>query len=622
MTKHMKAINKYIGLMLGVALSLSSCSKIEDMLDRFPKDKLSPETYFASEAEMKAYSNKFYKEMLPTGFYSGGQSDAVTGRVLSEELKGARPISSGDGSWKWTALRDVNTLLEYSGNCKDEKIRNQYVALARFFRAYFYFEKVKMYGDVPWYDNTLKSDDEALYKPRDSREVVMGKMLEDINFAIDNLPANHSDYTITKWTALAFKSRFCLYEGTFRKYHAGKVTLKTLPDDAKPYSYYLEQAADAALKFINTSGYSIYNKEGEDKNYIALFTKYNVSDVNAEVILGRDYNLKFNNHNANSDYLSSTLNKWSITRKMVATYLMKDGSRFTDKPGWENMSFVDEVKDRDPRLAQSIRTPGYVRLGTDERIAPSFETTTTGYCPIKYFTGPQDDTYKQSQCDFILFRAAEVYLNYAEAKAELGTINQDDLDLTIKPLRERVGMDGITLSTVTVDPFLVNADWGGFTNPVLLADPKEAIILEIRRERAVELLGEGFRYYDIIRWAEGHVFDAPILGMYFPGVGNYDLDSDGVNDITLFTGEKAPDGSARYTYAIDDLFDASGNISRERNLYLTSNTSGSVDAYHGVRDGWKWNDDKDYYYPIPIKERTLTQGALTQNPGWDDGLPF
>ena len=603
----MKAI-KYIVIILGVSLCMASCDSI---LDKFPLDKLSPETFLSTETEIKAYTNTFYP-MLPTGYYSDGQSDAVTGRILSNEMKGGRAINSGDSGWDWKYLRRINTFLEYAHNCKDDKIRDQYIALARFFRAYFYFEKVKMYGDVPWYDHTLGSDDPDLYKPRDSRELVMDMMIEDIDFAINNLPATHSDYTITKWTALAFKSRFCLFEGTFRKYHEGDVTLQTLPADAKPYSYYLGLAADAADKFIASSGYSIYSNEGPNASYIGLFTKYNVSEgINREVILGRDYNIDYSVvHTANSDYLSTTLNMWSVTRKVVASYLMKDGTRFTDKQGWETMSFVDEVKDRDPRLAQTIRTPGYCRLGTDTKIAPSLKTTTTGYCPIKYFMGPADDTYQQSYCDFILFRAAEVYLNYAEAKAEMGTITQADIDRSIKPLRDRVEMPNLNMEAANADPdpYLMAAATG-YPKVAQKNSTNVGVILEIRRERTIELLGEGFRYYDIIRWAEGHAFDQIILGMYFPGEGSYDLDEDGENDITIYSGDKPADSAK-------DVFKIGTDI------FLTEGTSGCVDAYYGVRNGWTWDEGKDYYYPIPIEDRSLTQGALTQNPGWVDGLSF
>lgn len=594
---------------LSATLCLASC---EDLLDRFPKDKLSPETFLSNETEMRSYTNAYYP-MFPSGFFSGGQSDAIVGRDLDDEIRGARTINSGDASWSWTNLRRINTFLEYADNCKDETLRNQYIGLTRFFRAYFYFDKIKKFGDVPWYDHTLGSDDEGLYKARDSRDFVMQKMIEDIDYAIANLPAEHSDYRVTKWTALAFKSRFCLFEGTFRKYHAGDVTLATLPADALPYTYYLEQAADAADKFISTSGYAIYGNEGPDASYIGLFTKHNVSEaINKEVILARDYNVDYSVvHSANNDYMSSTLGKRGVTRKIIASYLMSDGTRFTDKAGWETMKFTDETKGRDPRLAQSIRTPGYCRLGTDQHLAPNLNHSVTGYAPIKYFRGPAEDGYQMSDCDLILFRAAEVYLNYAEAKAELGTITQADIDRSIKPLRERVGMPNLDMAWANSnpDPYL-QAALTGYPKVAQKNTSNVGLILEIRRERTIELLGEGFRYYDIIRWAEGHAFEQPLLGMYFPGAGTYDLDEDGVNDVTLYTGDSAPDGSAALTFKIGS------------ELLLSNGESGCVDTHKNSRPDWTWDDGKDYYYPIPIKERTLTQGLLTQNPGWNDGLTF
>ncbi len=603
----MKSYIKYIAL-LSASLVFASC---EDMLDKFPLDKLSPETFLSTETEMRSYTNAYYP-MLPSGFFSGGQSDAVVGRNLDDEIRGARTINSGDGSWSWTYLRRINTFLEYADNCKDEKLRNEYIGLTRFFRAYFYFEKVKKFGDVPWYDHTLGSDDEGLYKARDSRELVMQNIVADLDYAIDHLSDVHSDYRVSKWTALALKSRICLFEGTFRKYHAGDITLKTLPEDAKPYSWYLEQAADAADKFIASSRYVIYNDEGTN-SYIGLFTKHNVSEsINKEVILARDYNVEYSvTHSVNNDYQSATLNNYGVTRKIIASYLMADGSRFTEKAGWETMTFMDETKNRDPRLAQSIRTPGYCRFGTDTHLAPNFNHCVTGYSPIKYFRGPAEDGYQMSDCDLILFRAAEVYLNYAEAKAELGTLTQSDIDRSIKPLRDRVGMPNLNMAAANAnpDPYLM-AQETGYPKVAKQNSTNVGVILEIRRERAIELLGEGFRYYDIIRWAEGHAFEQPLLGMYFPGEGTYDLDEDGVADVTLYTGDAAPAGSASNTFKIGS------------EILLSNGTSGYVDTHKDSRPGWKWDEDRDYYYPIPVKERSLTEGALTQNNGWNDGLDF
>ena len=606
MKLHIKNIVSFFALLMAV----SSC---DGLLDRFPLDKLSPETFLASETEMQAYTNAFYSMFPGAGDMYGEASDAVVGYNLNDALWGARTINSGDGGWSWSNLRKINTFLEYSGNCKDEAVRNEYIALTRFFRAYFYFEKVKMFGDVPWYDKTLDSDSPDLYKPRDSREFIMQEMIKDIDFAIANLPATHSDYRVTKWTALAFKSRFCLFEGTFRKYHAGDITLQTLPADAKPYSWYLQQAADAADEFMTDSGYGIYNSETPEKNYIGLFTKHRISEgTSKEIIMGRNYSVEYGVvHSANASYISSTMGRPSISRKIIASYLMADGSRFTDKTGWETMTFLQETVGRDPRLAQSIRTPGYCRLGTDIRLAPQLNNAVTGYAPIKYFMGPEDDTYQQSWCDVSLFRTAEVYLNYAEAKAELGTITQADLDRSIKPLRDRVGMPNLIMADANAspDPYLQDK-LTGYPKVALKNTANVGLILEIRRERTIELIQEGLRYYDVIRWAEGKTFECPLLGMYFPGEGSYDLDGDDKPDVTLYSGEKIPEGSASLAMKIGE------------DIILTKKTSGCIDFHQDTRVGWKWDDGKDYYFPIPVEDRSLTGGALTQNPGWQDGLNF
>ena len=127
----MKNSIKYIAAILGASLLLNSC---EALLDKFPLDELSPETFLSTETEMRSYTNALYP-MFPSGFYSGGQSDAIVGRELDDEIRGGRPISSGESGWSWTYLRRINTFMEYSHNCKDEKLREEYTGLVRFFRA-------------------------------------------------------------------------------------------------------------------------------------------------------------------------------------------------------------------------------------------------------------------------------------------------------------------------------------------------------------------------------------------------------------------------------------------------------------------------------------------------------
>ena len=576
----------------------------DDLLDAVPLDKMTPDTYFKNEGELKAFAIVFY-EAFPEGDLYISNDDHYTQNNMSNEEMGKRTIPASGSGWSWGALRNINTLLENLSHCPDAAAHAKYEALGRFFRAYFYFNKVKRFGDVPWYDSVVGSTEkEKLNRPRDSREFIMGKMIEDLDFAIANLPTDKNVYEVTKWTAMALKSRVLLFEGTFRKYHAGDVFLSTLPSDAHDYKWYLNECAKVSLEFIQTSGYGLH------PSYFELFHTMNASDLMDEVILARDYNKTYGAyHNSGSTMNTGSRGCPSVTKKLIASYLMKDGSRFTDIQGWQTMDFQQEVKDRDTRLAASIRTPGYKRMGESSTTSPDFKVTFSGYHPDKYVTTVDQDTNNASDIDLVLFRTGEVLLNYVEAVAEAGTITQADLDLTVNQLRKRGGISkALTLSEANAspDPFLTDASWGGYQSPVLLSDPNKGAILEIRRERAIELAQEGYRYYDIIRWKEGKVFEAPFYGMYFPGVGVYDVDGNSTNDIEIF--ETASSSNASSTKKLND------------EIFLTNGNSGLVWLHKNIIRNW--DENKDYLYPIPTDDRNLTGGALTQNPGWNDGLNF
>ena len=584
-------MKKHIYIILAALAGFTSC------LDKEPLSQMSPETFFSNENELQAFSNPFYTIFPSTTLYSENV-DNVIRLELSEEVRGARIVPASGGGWTWTILRDINTMLGHIDNCKDEQVREQYEGLARFFRAYFYFEKVKMFGDVPWYDKEMASDDPDLYKPRDSRELVMQNILSDLDYAIEKLPTSKSLYTITKWTALALKSRACLFEGTFRKYH-------NLNLEGKDWQWYLQECASASYDFIAGSGYSLYTTGGANTAYRNLFI--NADKATEEVILARDYNKSLGIfHDSNYSTMSASYGRPGLTRKIVASYLMKDGTRFTDKAGWEEMEFAEETRNRDPRLAQTIRTSGYTRYGKTALVAPDFSTCITGYHPTKYVGGTEHDGYNKSYLDLIIFRSAEVYLNYAEAKAELGSLNQNDLDISVNKLRKRVGMPDLDMAAAngTPDPYLQSAQ----TGYVNVAGENLGVILEIRRERTIELLGEGHRYFDMVRWREGKAFEQPLLGMYFPGPGEYDLNEDGVNDVHLYKGKTPTASTSKVLLQIG------------QDILLTDGDKGCVFPHKG--NTGRWNEERDYLYPIPTDDRSLTFGALTQNPGWNDGLDF
>lgn len=313
----MKIMKYTLWATVGLSLLFASC---ESILDINPKDRLTTKDYFTNEEQLQLYSNQFYSNNFPgDGDIYKDNADVLIVSPLDDEVSGQRVIPETGGGWSWSALRSINFLLDNLGNCKDQKVRDKYEALARFFRAYFYFEKVKRFGDVPWYDKVLGSDDADLYKARDSREFVMGKIMEDLNFAIEVFKETNRTkelYRVTWWTAQALKSRVGLFEGTYRKYHG-------LGD----YEKYLNDCVSASNEIMTASGgYSLY--QSGSQSYRNLFKSENAID--AEIILARDYNNDLSLvHKVQAFENSPTLGRPGLSKKLVNYYLMKNGNRFT-----------------------------------------------------------------------------------------------------------------------------------------------------------------------------------------------------------------------------------------------------------------------------------------------------
>lgn len=589
------------------SLAVVGFSSCDDTLDVEPKDSLSQEGYFKTETDLEMFSNPFYNDIPVKDFFTE-QSDQLVQRVFSDEIIGGNqrytPKEGSGSNWEWSTnsfkrLRRINELLQNIDKCESASARDLYTGVARFFRAYFYFEKVRHYGDVQWTDKPVgSSDKDILYKPRDSREFVMTKIIEDIDAAIELLRSKddqkEAPYRVTIGAALALKSRICLFEGTWRKYHK-------LSYPEHDYNYYLELAADAAKQLMDRKEYSITKLSGNpDKDYRDLFNQ-DVADK-GEYIWSRVSSdapqVNGTRHNANAFTTVQSQGRPGLTRKFVCTYLMRDGSRFTDKDNWKTMEFKDEMKDRDPRLAQSIRGLNYSRVGSNDIVAPDMSVSCTGYQPTKFVLGSSYDKTDVNTNDLPWIRYAEVLLNYAEAKAELGTLTQEDLNNSIGLLRDRVSMPALSLTNANAnpDPYL-DSYFPGVTGS------NKGVILEIRRERGIELLMEGFRLGDLFRWKAGSALSKDLVGMYFPGPGSYDLTGDGKPDVALFnTGEAKPAG-ATYVFEIGKEFK------------LTDGNKGYYD-FHQSNPHHAFNEERDYLYPIPANQIALNPN-LVQNPGWE-----
>lgn len=583
----MKAINKIIILGMVVAL-FNSCD-----LTLLPENAVTPENYFQNKSDLELWTNQFYTLLDEPDASAGTNADDMIDKGMGQVIEGTRSAASETG-WSWTKLRHINYFLQHSSNCDDETARNQYNGVAQFFRAYFYFVKVRRYGDVPWYDQVLGSEDqELLVKARDSREFVMDQVLKDFQDAATSLPTKSTETRntrVTKWAALAFASQAALYEGTYRKYHG-----------LDNYEKYLEIAASTARQFIDESGFSLY-KEGTEP-YRDMFCADNAKTT--EVVLARAYNFEGLQLSHSVQFSIANL-QMGFTRRFMNHYLMADGTRFTDKQGYETMFYTDEVKNRDPRLQQTVLCPNYIQKG-ETTVTANDLTAYCGYRPIKFVGTKDHDGAAKSTSDWPLMRAAEVYLNYAEAKAELGTLKQEDLDISINKIRERAKMPDLNLTDANSnpDPYLAAC------YPNVEQGTNKGVILEIRRERTIELVMEGVRQWDLFRWKEGkQMFNhyVPYYGIYVPGVGTYDMDGDGKPDLEI--------------YETTATSQCDNKKKLDKDIYLSNGTSGYIIGFPKVTYGKDWKEERDYLWPIPADQRVLTQGILTQNPGWEDGLSY
>jgi len=582
----MKRFRIYFYLLASFAMILG-CS--EDFLEKEPLSELSPSAFFNKAADLELFVNSFYPMFPGTGIYNGDNAtDNIIQSGPTELQSGARTVPASGGGWTWSYLRDINYFLAHCEQCTDPSAVQHYSGVARWFRAYFYFEKVKRFGDVPWYSAVLDAGDEEIYKARDPRAMIVDSILMDLDYAIANISSTKEVARITKWTALALKSRVCLYEGTLRKYHGGSGADELLT-----------MSAEAAKEVMDNSGYSIYAGSGVNSGYHELFCAHDA--IESEIILARQYSAETGvEHDLNYYLMTSSYGMPGMSKSMVNTYLMADGQRFTDKENYNEIGFPEETIGRDPRLAQTIRTPGYVREGESIESAPQIAYATTGYHIHKYLTEKEYDNFGRSITDLPLFRFAEVLLNYAEAKAELGTLTQSDLDESIQLLRNRVGMPALNLSEANgnPDPFLANQ----YPN---VTGSNQGVILEIRRERRVETFMEDLRWDDIIRWKVGPIITQPFRGMYFPGPGDYDLNADGITDVVLYLDSK-PDSEASATY-----------LKIGENITLTEGTSGMIIPHPGANDIRTFDESRDYLFPIPTTELVLNTN-LEQNPNWPD----
>lgn len=598
--------NNIIALILSASVLVVSCDLAEQ-----PKAKAGRDMIFGSETGLQTYTNGFY-EYLPD--YDNAHKQNITMDNAAKNATGTYEVgaytTNTSTSWSWSSIRNVNYFLKYNTSSNvSEPIRNNYSGIARLFRAYLYFNKLVQYGAVPWIDIPLEPDSPELYKTQDSRDVIISKMIEDLDFAAANISEDKitpNSNRVNRWTALFFKSRVCLFEASFRKYHAtgskfGKEYLKDCKITAEEL---YRQAADAAQEIIEKGPYRLYtgtpyaNGRG---SYRELFISDNA--VSQEVMLSLALDPVLQLGEANWYYNSSTYGPHlCMTHAFAKTYLNLDGTPYNDKKGDTYKTFAEETSGRDYRLNQTIRGADYTCKDKEGVFVPTPANMTghslTGYQFTKYVMDDISfDGGRTNYNDVPIARYAEVLLNYAEAKAELGTLTDADWEKTIGALRGRAGITGgLDKKPTTADPYMMSI-YTGVTDPV---------ILEIRREREIELILEGLRLNDLKRWACGKLWETAAWdGIYIPALNTpLDLNGDGTNDVFVTEDSKysGPYKSIAM-YTGDNL----------KVVKLADDTKGGYRLNYEISRVW---NDNMYIYPIP--EIVIQKNPnLKQNPGWD-----
>lgn len=557
-------------ILMSAALMLTSCN--DSFLDRIPHDALTDANYWQTETHLSSVANTFTSSLSGKDWLNKTEimADSAPWSVTTAWRTIGGGYFTSDASqinsvWSaaYTGIGRTNYFLNNYQRATGvkEEVRERYAAEAYFYRAYNYWILTSLFGDVPLVTSELNVESPDVFRGRDARKDVIDRITKDLEDHYKALPeyvaAGSSDFgRVSQCAALALLSRIYLYNGRY------------------------EDAVSACERAMSSTYYKLYSTGHPDVDYVNLFNytgRASRNPANKETLIAFVYNYDLGESSRTSHNLSrecwvpNDYARFTPTASMIECYLTKDGKIWDPNSA---TSYEDVFKDRDPRMTQSILAPGTKweggesgdMLSTDKTVFtyPKFDNSKdgcmsyTGYYMRKYVEPSTVKDVGHDDNDIVLIRYAEVLLNYAEAKEQLGTLTQSDIDKTINLLRDRVGMVHLKFSEIPAG---------------------SDIRTEIRRERRVELFFEGHRYFDIIRWKQGEILGEDLLGVR----------KDYLDPARLKEG-------------------IIGNLK-----WKTVNGK----EYLVLESGRTFDPEKNYLLPVPFTQMQLNPQLAPNNPGWN-----
>ena len=484
-----------------VVITSVGCKKF---LERPPLTVDNDETAWVTEDNVRLYANKFYPAFF-TGYgtqYSAESGAAFMGFTFSDDvfLRGNQSNFNravpNSGIWGMSDVRSINIMLNRietrMKSILDENAYNHWTGIGRFFRALEYADLVTAYGDVPYYDHVpVDTDFDDLYKPRTPRNEVMDAVYEDLKFALNNVRIADGDQQVNRYVVAAFVTRIALREGSWQKYYYNN------SERANKFFQFAQEAGDM---IINSGRYDIVT------DFRSLFTANSLAG-NKDVIIYRHYDagVGVTHAVATNNNLAESI-AFGPTTDLIKSFICLDGNAWQNSTtaNASDFSLSNMIKSRDSRLEATFYdkpTPKntasywYVNKFIPRNIPPMVEA---GGTPPPEFTSQKNVT------DYPVFRYAEALLNWVEAKAEMGTATQADIDVSINKIRNRpLATEAIAKGAAKTAPLQI----ASLPNDPARDPSVSALLWEIRRERRMEFAFEYSRFHDLKRWKKLEYMD-------------------------------------------------------------------------------------------------------------------